>query len=379
MNWPASRKETMKNITTDHIRNCQLYLLLPAILLAGCGKAPEPVAEAPARPVKMQTISSGPASINLEYPGEIKAARSVNLGFEVAGKIIELPIEDGLAAEEGALLGRLDPTDYAAARDSARANLRAMRSAYVRAKNIFDEGAGSQAEVDKTLRDLKVAEQDLKKAQKALEDTNLKAPYTGVVGERLADNYQNVQAKEPVLIFQDTSSLEMDVSVPERDFIRMKRGLTLQERTDIARPEVIISAIPGRRFPAQIKSFTATADPVTRTYKATFRFERPGDVNILPGMTARVIINPTAEAVQQYTQTGVVMIPVAAIASDEQGNPFVWRVDPDTMQVERAAVSLGEISQAGIVVNDGLEEGDRIAVSGVSHLYEGAQVRPLEQ
>jgi multidrug efflux system membrane fusion protein len=369
----------MNRMTTDYIRKYQLYILLPAILLAGCGKTPEPVAEAPARPVKIQTITSGPASLNLEYPGEIKAARSVNLGFEVSGKIIELPIEDGLAVEEGALLGRLDPTDYEAARDSAQANLRAARSAYTRAKNIFDEGAGSQAEVDKTLRDLKVAEQELRQAQKALDDTRLKAPYTGVVGERIADNYQNVQPQEPVLIFQDTSSLEMDVSVPERDFIRMQRGLTLEERTNIARPEVVISAIPGRRFPARIKSSTATADPVTRTYKATFQFERPEDVNILPGMTARVIVNPSTDAVETYTKAGVIMIPVAAVASDEQGNPFVWRINPDSMKVTPAAVSLGEITQDGILVTDGLDAGDRIAVSGVSYLYEGAQVRPLEK
>ena len=369
----------MNSITTHIIRKHQLYILLPAILLAGCGKAPEPVAEAPARPVKMQTVTSGSVSMTLEYPGEVKAARSVSLGFEVSGKIIELPIEDGLRVEEGTLLGRVDPTDYEAARDSAQANLRAARSAYTRAKNIFDEGAGSQAEVDKTLRDLKVAEQELRQAQKALDDTRLKAPYTGVVGERIADNYQNVQPQEPVLIFQDTSSLEMDVSVPERDFIRMKRGLTLEERTNIARPEVIISAIPGRRFPARIKSFTATADPVTRTYKATFQFDRPRDVNILPGMTARVLINPSEEEVRKYTQTGTILLPAAAVASDDQGNPFVWRVDPASMTVARAAVSLGEISQAGIVVTGGLEEGDRIAVSGVSHLYEGAQVRPLKQ
>jgi len=369
----------MKSITINCFRKYQLFFLLPAILLAGCSKAPEPVTEAPARPVKMQTITSGAASLSLEYPGEIKAARSVGLGFEVSGKIIELPIEDGLNVDEGTLLGRLDPTDYAAARDSAQANLRAARSAYVRAKNIFDQGAGSQAEVDRTLRDLKVAEQELRQAQKSLDDTELKAPYTGVVGERIADNYQNVQPQEPVLIFQDTSSLEMDVSVPERDFIRMKRGQTLEERTETMRPEVVISAIPERRFPARIKSFTATADPVTRTYKATFRFDQPGDVNILPGMTARVIIKPDAKTIEKYTPTGAVMLPVNAVASDEQGNPYVWRVNPDTMRVARAAVTLGEISQSGIVVTDGLEAGDRIAVSGVPYLYEGAQVRPLGQ
>lgn len=369
----------MKRKCLDCFRKYPLCIILPAILLAGCGKTPEPVEEQPARLVKLLTIGSRQAGINLEYPGEIKAARSVNLGFEVAGKIIELPIEDGLAMTEGELLGRLDPSDYEAARDAARANLRAMRSAYVRARNIFDEGAGSQAEVDKTLRDLKVAEQELKKAQKALDDTELRAPYTGVVGQRIADNFQNVQAKEPVLIFQDTSSLEMDVSVPERDFIRMKRGLTLEQRTESLRPEVAISAIPGRRFPARIKSFTATADPVTRTYTATFRFHRPDDVNILPGMTARVILTPSTESIEKHLPTGAVMVPITAIASDDTGNPYVWRVDSDSMKVTRASVTLGEISKSSISVTGGLNPGDRIAVTGVARLFEGAQVRPLEQ
>jgi len=369
----------MKRIHLDCFRKYHLCIILPAMLLAGCGKTPEPVEEQLARPVKLLTIGSNQSAIRLEYPGEIKAARSVNLGFEVPGKIIELPIEDGLAMQEGELLGRLDPSDYQAARDAAQANLRAMRSAYARAKNIFDEGAGSQAEVDKTLRDLKVAEQDFKKAQKALDDTELKAPYTGVVGRRIADNYQNVQAKEPVLIFQDTSSLEMDVSVPERDFVRMRSGLTLKERTELAHPEVAISSIPGRTFAARAKSFTATADPVTRTYTATFQFDRPDDVNILPGMTARVILTPSAEMLQKYTPAGAVMVPATAVASDETGKPYVWRVDPDSMKVSRVPVTLGEISNSSITVTGGLVKGDRIAVTGVARLFEGAQVRPLEK
>ena len=179
------------------------------------------------------------------------------------------------------------------------------------------------------------------------------------------------------MIFQDTSSLEMDVSVPERDFIRMKRGLTLEERTAVARPEVIISAIPGRSFPARIKSFTATADPVTRTYTATFRFDRPEDVNILPGMTARVILRPNEESIRKYSEASTVMVPMVAVASDESGKPFVWRVDPDTMKVSPAPVTLGEISNTDIAVVSGLEKGDRIAVTGVSYLYSGAKVRPL--
>ena len=367
----------MKKILSGFIDTRFLAILLAASLLPACGGEPEVVTEPPARSVKMMTIGDESVKVAWEYPGAITATRNVDLGFEVPGKIIELPIEDGLKVKEGDLLGRLDPTDYEAARDAALANRRAMRSADVRAKAIFKEGAGSQAEVDKTQRDIKVAEQEVKKAQKALDDTSLMAPYDGVVGERIADNFQNVRAKQTILIFQDTSSLEMDVTVPERDFVRMEQGLTLEERTARAHPTVEISALPGRLFDARIKSFTATADPVTRTYKATFAFENPEDVNILPGMTARVIVNVPPEVIAQNATLGGIRIPVVASASDEQGNAYVWRVDPDTMKVSRVPVMLGHMSGADIQVSSGLSKGDRIAISGAAHLQEGMKVRPL--
>jgi RND family efflux transporter MFP subunit len=369
----------MKKILSGFPGARLLAVLLTTSILVACGKAPEVETEPPAKPVKMITIGSESAKVSWEYPGEIQATRTVDLGFEVEGKIIELPIEDGLTAREGDLLGRLDPTDYEAARDAAEANRRAMRSAYVRAKNIFDEGAGSQAEVDKTLRDIKVAEQELKKAQKALDDTSLMAPYDGVVGERIADNFQNVRAKQAILVYQDTSSLEMDVTVPERDFVHMQHGLTLKERTERARPAVEVSSLPGRSFPARIKSFTATADPVTRTYKATFAFENPEDVNILPGMTARVILTPPPDTIAQNPLLGGIRVPAVAVASDDQGNAYVWRVDPETMKVSRTPVMLGQMSGADVRVSEGLADGDRIAISGVAHLQEGMAVLPLEK
>ena len=147
-------EEMMRTMQIGLINSRSLSVILVILVLAGCGKAPEPETEPPARPVKMMTIGAQDDTITWEFPGKVTAVRDVELAFEVQGKIIELPIEDGLEASKGDLLARLDPRDYEAARDAADAHRRAMRSAYVRAKNIFKEGAGSQAEVDKTERDI---------------------------------------------------------------------------------------------------------------------------------------------------------------------------------------------------------------------------------
>jgi RND family efflux transporter MFP subunit len=346
------------------------------LMLQGCGEAPEPEVTDESRPVKLMTLGVGGGGGTLEYPGAVSAARSVELGFEVPGKIIELPITEGQQVTEGDLLARLDPADYEAARDAAKSNRQALSAAYNRAKKIFDQGAGSQAEVDRTLRDIQVAKEELKKAQKALDDASLKAPFSGEIAKKIADNFQNVQAKQAVLMLQDISSLEMDVTVPEQDFALAAPGLSLDERTARVRPEIVISSISDKRFPARFKSLSTVADPVTRTYQVTFAFANPPDITILPGMTAKIILHLPVEKLAEAGMTGF-MVPGVAVAADEQGQAYAWRVDAATMRVTRVPVELGVMAGSDVRVLSGLENGDRIAVSGVHHLREGMLVRPL--
>jgi len=356
----------------------RLYaVILSALVIVACGDdAPQQTKEI-VRPVKLMTLSGDGATTTAEYPGEISAVRSVELGFEVSGKIVELPISDGLAVKKGALLGKLDDTDYVAARDAAEANRKAAQSAYTRAKNIFDQGAGSQAEVDAKQRDIDIAKQNLKQAQKAMNDTLLKAPFSGKVARKIADNFQNVQAKEAILLLEDISSLELDVDVPEQDFVRMTPGLTLAQRTERGKPEIQVSTISDRSFSASLKSFETAADPTTRTYKATFAFSKPDDVNVLPGMTAKVILHIPADA--ETATEGGFLIPAAAAIVDTDGSAYVWRFDQGSSQVSRATVTLGDMSGASVRVLSGLQGGDRIAVSGAAHLQEGMKVRQLTE
>jgi len=366
----------MKASQLSSIPNRFLIAAFSVLLLQACGEAPEPEVRDVVRPVKMMTLGGGGGGSTLEYPGTVSATQSVELGFEVPGKIIELPIEEGQQVTEGDLLGQLDPTDYEAARDAAESNRRALSAAYSRAKKIFDQGAGSQAEVDKTLRDIQVAKEDLKKAQKALDDTTLKAPFSGEIARKTADNFQNVQAKEQILLLQDISSLEMDVTVPEQDFALATPGITLEERTALAKPEIVVSSFSDRRFPARFKSVSTTADPVTRTYAVTFAFDNPAELTVLPGMTAKAVLHLRQEKLAEVGVSGF-MVPVSAVAADEQGNAYAWRIDPDSMQVSRVAVELGPMAGDEVRVLSGLNGSDRIAISGVHHLREGMQVRPL--
>jgi len=350
------------------------------LVLAGCAALTACGQEAPTerapvtRPVKILTIGSGGTVATLELPGSITPAQHSNMAFEVRGRIIEFPVDEGQMVAEGTLLAKLDARDYEARRDRALAQRNAARADFNRYNEAFKADAVTAQDVDLAQRNIDVAEADLQTARKALEETELRAPFGGRVARKLVEDFANVRAKQTVLILQDESSLEMRVNVAERDWARVKPDLSNEERNARGRPRVEITAIPNRQFPAKIKEVATTADPVTRTYEATFAFDNPADTNLSPGMTGKVIVSIPGDF---DADTGL-SIPASAVLADEGNNPYVWVVDPVSGQVSAKTVRVGALSGDSIHVLDGLQDGDRIAVSGVHSLTDGMPVRELE-
>jgi len=366
----------------SQLRNAALnYLLLVVVactaLLAGCQRQEEERAPV-VRPVRIVTIGESGMGRSLAYSGQIRAGETAELGFEVAGRIIELPVIEGQQVSEGDMLARLDPADFQSQLDQADANYRQAQTTFERYKEIVERGAVSRQELDVRQRNYEVAQAELATARKALSDTRLVAPFSGQIGRRLVDNFVNVQAKEGVVILQDLTKLEVVISIPEQDWARAKTNLTKEERTALVRPVVSLSMIPDREFPARIKEVATVADPVTRTFEVVAVMDNPSDVTILPGMTASIIITVPEGGTSAGADTAF-SIPANAVLADEQGNSTVWKVDPTTMTVSRANIQLGDMSGDQVRVLSGLNPGDRIATSGVHNLRDGMQVSELRR
>ena len=362
----------MKRYTDSSIAGRFVTLTLAALVSYGCAQeAVEPAAPV-ARPVKMLVVGSAAGGATMEFPGSISATQNAEMAFEVAGQVIDIPVEEGEDVARGQVLARLDDRDYQAARDRVLAQRNAARADYFRYEEAFKADAVTAQDVDLAKRNLDVAEADLRTATKALEDTILRAPFDGRVAVKRIDVFEAVQAKQSVMLIQDESGLEIEINVAERDFAQSEAGLSLEELTERIQPQVEMASIPGRRFPAQIISNTSAADPVTRTYSVTLAFEKPDDLNIRPGMTGRVVISARPEI--GLEEAGV-FIPADAVLADDSNNPFVWLVDEATSAVNRRAIEVGEMSADRIRVRGGLAVGDRIAISGVSSLRDGMLVR----
>jgi len=356
------------------IQRAQLWTLTAMAAIVACGGAPPP-SEVVARPVKMLVLGSGTSGGSREYAGVVEAIQSTQAAFEVPGRIIEFPVLEGQALRRGALLARIDPSDYVARRDAAAANRLAAEADYQRYRTLYAADVVSQQELEVKRRNFEVADASYRQADKALRDTELRAPFDGIVAIRLVPDFANVQAKEPVVLFEDHSSFKVAFDVPERDAAMARPGLTSAQRTQRTHPEVELSAVPGRSLPARFREIATAADPVTRTFHVTLSLDAPSDVQLAPGMTARVRLS-----IPPDDTTGVLLrIPVNAVGADGAGS-FVWRVvDGNPLTVARAAVEVGSVVGDEIEIVSGLSPGDRIATSAVRTLAAGTPVRPIDR
>jgi RND family efflux transporter MFP subunit len=345
--------------------------------LAGC-EQPTPPPSEPAdvsRPAEILEVMAAALSPDLRFPGRVRAVQRVELAFNVPGQIVELPVAEGEGVRAGGLLARLDAAAYQTALDVARAELEAATAEYERVRQLWEKSqAVARAEVDRKRTAMEVARSRFAAAQKDLADTRLTAPFAGIVARRLADNFQNVQAKEPVVSLQNPDALEIVIHVPER----VVRGEPRR-----AAGVAIFADLPERRFPVTLESFATEADPQTQTYEVVLGLTPPPDLRVLPGMAVEVLPDTAAsrvgaaEAGTVEAETAV-LIPIAAVVAAPDGTPTVWVVEPESGRVGRRTIETGSLQGADVAVLTGLMPGEQIVTAGVHHLRDGMRVHSLD-
>jgi RND family efflux transporter MFP subunit len=352
-------------------------ICLLASLPAGCKQEDErPVV---AQPVRLYVVGDGKETPFRSFPGEVVSPRTGRLSFEVSGRLAEFPIQIGQLVKKGDLIGQLDTADFIAARDSAQAAFDAAKSNFERSERLQPRGAVSVAELDRARQELDMADAALRTAVRALEETRLLAPFDGRISERIARELQNVRAQEHVAILEDVSTLEIEINIPERDMMLGNRGLTVEEAREMIEAKVEFSTMPDQPIDIYLKTFSTRANAASRTFLVSFAFDPPPGQNILPGMTASVLVRRVADpATDPADGKAVRTVPVEAVTT-LSGASTVWRINPETMTVSAVPVEVSSIKGgAALIRSESLAPGDEIVASGARFLAEGTPVRRME-
>ncbi|BDY04336.1 efflux RND transporter periplasmic adaptor subunit [Ferrimonas sp. YFM] len=336
-------------------------LLLSLPLLIACSPEPEQQRAAAVRPVKLFTITDAQRNQIYEFPAVVDASRDADLSFQVSGLLKELNIIEAQQVQEGELLAKLDQRDFLNKLASAQAEYDNAEREYRRLEQVASKGLISQSDLTKQLSARDIAKANLGIAQKALDDSVLHAPFSGIIAQVPVINLQNIAAGELVAKLIDTQELEVNFNVPSR---------LIQ---DAAPPtvEVYINADPSRRFTARFKEIGLIADPSSQTYPVTWLFTPPEDKLILPGMLA------TVEATPPGANSNTLAIPLDAV--QQQGTQtYVWLYQQQSNTVSRRDIQVAEGVGDLVPVKQGLAIGDTIVAAGGTYLAEGMEVKPWQ-
>jgi len=349
----------------------QTVVLLTAVsLLAGCSKE-EVVEEVEiVRPVKIMTVQATAASFSHGFPGKVRAAKRSELSFKVSGPLVALPAEEGQHIKKGDLIGQIQKRDFQTALNEAQARNLEAEKQFRRYKELYAKKQVSRADYDSYRAARDVARAQLEDARNKLTDTSLKAPFDGVISKRFVENFQKVQAKEPIVNLQDITRIEILINVPEL----LMASLKAQKDKQV---HATFETIPGKEFELAVKEFSTQADPATQTYQIVLVMDQPGGADILPGMTAMV----TAQSGQEEdATTQTIIIPAIAVMDAPGNEPFVWLLDREQSTVHKAKVSIGRMEGSkNIFIKEGLKGGETVIIAGITQLEEGMKVRPWEK
>ena len=337
-----------------------------ATLPACGGDSVEETREPVVRPVKMLTLTAADDLQTSRYPAVISAGRSGELSFQVGGLIEDVAVADGEEVSSGTLIARLDQRDFQSQVTSARAQYENAEDEYQRGVRLAEENAIARSVLDQRRSQRDVTRAQLDRAEKALTDTELRAPFAGVIARVPVREQQTVSAGQLVASLIAVDTLEVTIDLPARVVAESQE---VEDRGAF----VTLEAAPNVRIPATFQEADLLADTASQTYAITFAFEPPQNLVILPGMNATLVLSSAQRS--DATAGARKSVPLEAIASDGTST-YVWIVDPDTMMVSRRDVTIAEGVGEYAIVTEGLAAGETIATAGASFLAEGMQVRP---
>lgn len=348
-------------------------ILLPLVLGSGCGKKDEGEPVEIVRPVKTAVVE-GFAEGEQTFPGRVDAGSKLLVSFRVPGRIVELPVRKGEAVDKGQLIARLDPRDYEIAVEEAKATFQRAESDFQRYKRLYETDAVPLADLDQRRSDRDVARARLDEAEKNLGYTYLRAPFAGMIGDRYVENHMDIQAQEQVVDLNDTTIVEVKINASE-NLVAMIQQFAPQ--LDI-KVYAEYDARPGKRYQLTLKEIAARADPQTQTFQVVFVMPQPGDIALLPGMTA--LVRMIASIKPGASIDVPISVPAIAVKTSPGGDKVVWVVDAENMTVHSRKVSVGSMRGAeSIEILEGLESGERVVIAGLAQLSEGMKVRFWEE
>jgi RND family efflux transporter MFP subunit len=392
---------------------------LSAIACSRSRSAEDP---APAKAIRMGTVSLVSEGEAAKYSAIMTPNAQVDLAFRVSGYVVELyqtrgadgrlrPLQPGAPVVRGTVLARIRPSDYQAVVDKSRGAQEEGHAgvATAEAQLVQAQASLSQAELDFTrvaalweqesitkpaydaskakldianaavdagragivaaTKRRETAEAQMREAQIALGDTELRAPFDAVVLERRAEIGTLATAGSPAFTLADLATMKARFNVPDFALAGFRPGQSL---------DLTIDAVSGASIHGRVLSLAPAADPKARSFEIEVAVPNSG-LKLRSGMIATV--HTSGGAPGDASTQARLQVPASALVHDPTGQRYVvYTIEQNGGRSVAKAIPVepGPLAGNEVVVLSGLTAGQRIVVMGANLLQTGDPVKEVE-
>jgi len=342
------------------------------IALGQVPKPPVPVTQPTVEPQKPLEVQVGLATTSpmpryLLVTGELQADKETLVAADALGKVLSVPLERGTVVKQGELLVQLDDRSAKLALDEAQANENLAQVRYDQAVNDVNRNKPlveahaiaavefQRFESDQKARaaELQLAKVRVENAQKALADTTIRAPFAGVVAERLVQVGEYVRNDTPVAKLIDIQTLRLLLNIPEPSV----SSIHMDQEVSFA-----MSSYPGRTFAGKVARISPTVRNSSRDMLIEVLVENSDNV-LRPGIFASAKV--------RLEDAPAVAVPTAAVR--KQGDSHKVFVVENGHAVARL-VEMGTTTTSLVEIRGGLKAQESIVLTPTEDLVDGAAV-----
>jgi membrane fusion protein (multidrug efflux system) len=329
-----------------------------APVAAGVGGAPSSTGgpgrpSGPTIPVVVEESRIERLQLVVEALGTARANESIDVTAKVANIVTALRIAEGQQVRKGDVLVELDGAQARADLAVAQAALTESTSQLKRSRELYETKVLSEQQIEQIESTHAANLARVASARSRLNDTVIRAPFSGRVGLRRVSVGSLVEPGTTITTLDDSGTIKLDFSVPEMVVASMKPGLALQATS---------VAYPGERFDGRVASVDSRVDPETRS--VTVRATLPNPQGLLkPGMFMTVKL--------ARGEADVLVVPEESLVP-EQGDVYVYVVTAGT--ASKRKIQTGQRRVGSVQVTAGLEPGELVVTEGTQKLRDGASV-----
>jgi len=350
-----------KNLTNNKLmkmkRTIDVIIVLGLIMLViGCKDNQSSEKPKHAIKVKIEPVKQVGEKPNY-YIGTVEETVSIPLSFLTTGTVENVLVTEGQTVKQGQLLAILNSRSAEDAYQIALAKEKQAQDAYDRLDNVHKKGSLPEIKYIEIETGLAQAQASGRLAKKNIDDCNLHAPTDGIIGNRSIELGTNIIPGKTVLTLVKIDKVYINVSVPEKEISKTQIG---------QKAEVLVAALDGEKFTGEIVEKGVVANPVSHTYNVKILINN-NNRKLMPGMVCQVALS------NNITSTYLVVSPQAVQVAGN-GNSFVYLAPDNSEKPIKRYIQTGGIKNEGIVVTQGLQEGDPVITEGYQKIDENTNI-----